>query len=125
MGSSARWLPAGALGVVWFPNPVTVVVVAATGVERGWTFLSNHGHVLVALGLDPDARMRDIAVRVGVTERAVQTIVHDLEEAGYVHRRRVGRRNTYTVSTRMRLRHPLEAQVRVGDLIGLVTETAR
>lgn len=86
----------------------------------GWTFLSNHGHVLVSLAADPDTRMRDVAVQVGITERAVQMIVGDLEEAGYVVRERVGRRNRYTVVTQGRFRHPLEQHVRVGDFLALV-----
>ncbi len=91
----------------------------------GWTFLSNHGHVLVGLAADPDARMRDIAARVGITERAVQTIVRDLEQAGYVVRRKVGRRNSYTVAGQARFRHPLEEHVRVGDFLALVNARAR
>ncbi|WP_345771306.1 MarR family transcriptional regulator [Geodermatophilus normandii] len=87
----------------------------------GWTFLSNHGHVLVSLAADPEARVRDIADRVGITDRAVQSIVADLEAAGYVERRRVGRRNRYTVATHGRFRHPLEEHVRVGDFLALVT----
>ncbi len=87
----------------------------------GWTFLSNHGHVLVGLAADPDARMRDIAARVGITERAVQAIVRDLEQAGYVVRRRIGRRNSYTIAGEARFRHSLEQHVRVGDFLALVS----
>jgi DNA-binding MarR family transcriptional regulator len=90
----------------------------------GWTFLSNHGHVLVSLAADPGARVRDIAERVGITDRAVQLIVADLEAAGYVERRRVGRRNHYTVATHGRFRHPLEQHVRVGDFLALVAGSA-
>ena len=85
-----------------------------------WTFLSNHGHVLVCLALDPQARLRDIAARVGITERAVQTIVRSLEEAGYIHKERVGRRNTYAVVGERPFRHPLESGVAVGDFLRLV-----
>jgi predicted ArsR family transcriptional regulator len=88
----------------------------------GWTFLSNHGHVLVSLAVDPDARVRDIADRVGITDRAVQMIVADLEAAGYVERHRVGRRNRYTVVPGGHLRHPLEQHVRVADLLALVAD---
>ncbi len=91
----------------------------------GWTFLSNHGHVLVGLASDPDARMRDIAERVGITERAVQMIVADLEEAGYVVRERIGRRNRYTVVLQGRFRHPLEEHVRVGDFLALAVRAPR
>lgn len=84
-----------------------------------WTFLSNHGHVLVCLGRDPDVRIRDVADQVGITERAVQQIIADLEEAGYVVRTRTGRRNRYRVRRAGRFRHPLEQQVRVGEFLDL------
>ena len=93
--------------------------LAAVSPAREWTFLSNHGHVLLALAQDRQARMRDVAERVGITERAVQLIVRDLEEAGYVTRRRVGRRNTYTLAQQKRFSHPLARHVHVGDLIRL------
>lgn len=88
---------------------------------EGWTFLSNHGHVLVCLSLDPDARLRDVAERVGITERAVQLLVADLEAAGYVSKTKTGRRNRYRVRRDGRFRHPLERQVTVGDFLDLVT----
>jgi predicted transcriptional regulator len=87
---------------------------------RRWTFLSNHGHVLVCLARDPEVRLRDVAERVGITERAAQQIVRDLEQAGYVVKERVGRRNRYVVVRSGRLRHPLEHQVRIGELTDLV-----
>lgn len=85
-----------------------------------WTFLSNHGHVLVSLAADPDVRVQDIADQVGITRRAVQMIVADLEVAGYVQRQRVGRRNRYTVVPGRRFRHPLEEHVPVGAFLDLV-----
>ncbi len=85
-----------------------------------WTFLSNYGHVVVALARDPDARIRDIADGVGITERAVQKILHELVEQGYVVAHRRGRRNSYEVVRDTHLRHPLEAQVRIGELTDLV-----
>lgn len=88
--------------------------------ERTWTFLSNHAHVLVCLTDDPNARQRDIAERVGITERAVSGILADLEEAGYVRREKVGRRNRYHVVRRGRLRHPLEARHTIGALLDAV-----
>ncbi len=89
-----------------------------------WTFLTNHAHVLLVVRRDPHARLRDIADAVGITERAVQTIVGDLEGAGYVVRERVGRRNRYTVVQDGHFRHPLEEQVRVGDFLALVQDGA-
>ncbi|TIC80451.1 MarR family transcriptional regulator [Nocardioides sp. GY 10113] len=85
-----------------------------------WTFLSNHGHVLVSLARDPDVRMRDVAEMVGITERAVQQIVRDLVDQGYVHRERVGRRNRYDVVRAAHLRHALEASVELGDFLDLL-----
>lgn len=82
-----------------------------------WTFLTNHARVLIALAQDPDARLRDVAERIGITERAVQLIVADLETAGYLTRTRVGRRNRYTIDLTVALRHPTEADHPVGDLL--------
>lgn len=91
-----------------------------TSAGRHWTFLSNHGHVLVCLALDPNVRLRDVASRVGITERAVQKIVGDLEEAGVLVRQRSGRRNSYHLNANAPLRHALEAHRTVGALLGLV-----
>ena len=85
-----------------------------------WTFLSNHGHVLVALGRDPEARMRDVAEAVGITERAVQQIVRDLVEQGCLVKTKVGRRNRYAVVRAARFRHPLESRLSVGAFLDLV-----
>lgn len=87
----------------------------------GWTFLTNHAHVLVALARDPDVRLRDVAVLVGVTERSVQSIVADLEAAGYVRRVRVGRRNRYEIDPTGPLRHPAERHHAVGELLDVFT----
>ncbi len=86
---------------------------------REWTFLSNHGHVLLAVGQDPTARVRDLADRVGITERSAQQILNDLVEDGYVHRTRIGRRNTYEISSGKPFRHPLEADQSVDGLLAL------
>lgn len=86
----------------------------------GWTFLSHHGHVLLCIARNPDVRLREIAAAVGITERAVQTIVNDLVTEGYVVRTRIGRRNHYDVVLDAGLRHPLQQEVEVGDLVALV-----
>ena len=86
-----------------------------------WTFLTNHSHVLLCIAADPDIRGRDIAERVGITERSAQSIVADLVEAGYVTRRKVGRRNTYEVHPEGQLRHPVERGHEVAELLPLVT----
>ena len=83
---------------------------------RGWTFLTNHAHVLLVVRRDPQARLRDIAEAVGITERAVQLILGDLEQAGYVRRTRVGRRNEYRVLGGP-LRHPLDQGRAVDDVL--------
>ncbi len=85
-----------------------------------WTFLTNHAHVLLCLAQDPEIRLRDVASRVGITERAVQRIVTELESAGYITRQRNGRRNIYTVHAQLPLRHPLYRAGRVHDLLALV-----
>lgn len=82
-----------------------------------WTFLTNHAHVLIHLASAPDSRIRDIAVAVGITERSVQGILHDLEEAGYVATTKVGRRNAYSIEADLRFRHPAEADHRIGELL--------
>ncbi|KAB1948413.1 winged helix-turn-helix transcriptional regulator [Micromonospora sp. ALFpr18c] len=97
-------------------------VTGDTGGGRNWTFLTNHGHVLLAIARDPTARLRDVAAEVGVTERAAQAIVADLEAEGYLRRTRVGRRNEYTLNPSGRFRHPAEADRQVGDLLALFTE---
>ena len=83
----------------------------------GWTFFTNHAHVLFCLALDPDLRIRDIADKVGITERATQRIIHELEESGYLRIKREGRRNHYRLVTNKRLRHPIESERSVKDLI--------
>jgi DNA-binding transcriptional ArsR family regulator len=85
-----------------------------------WTFLTNHSHVLICLAGQPDLRLREVAARVGITERAVQRIVADLEEAGVLTRSREGRRNQYHVTTSSPLRHPVEAHCTVSDLLDMV-----
>ena len=74
-----------------------------------WTFLSNHGHVLLCLASRPGVRVRDVAQRVGITERAVLRILAELEEAGYVARERAGRRTHYLVRLERPMRHTAES----------------
>lgn len=84
-----------------------------------WTFLTHHAHVLICIAVDPAARVRDLAYRVGITERAVQHIVADLIEAGYLKRFRSGRRNHYEVNPDLPLRHPLHKHLRISTLLDL------
>jgi predicted ArsR family transcriptional regulator len=90
------------------------------GESGGWTFLSNHSHVLLSIAVEPEIRLRDVAKRVGITERAVQRIVSDLEEGGYLTRERTGRRNSYRVHADRPLRHPIESHRHVDALLALV-----
>lgn len=90
-----------------------------------WTFLTNHARVLLLLAEDPELRMRDIAARAGITERAVQRIVADLEAAGYLAHERVGRRNRYVVRRERPLRHPLQAGHAVADLLDALASAER
>jgi DNA-binding IclR family transcriptional regulator len=87
---------------------------------REWAFLSAHGHVLLAIARNPDVRLRDIAGEVGVTERTVATVLGDLVEAGYVTRRREGRRNHYDVQPDLPLRHLQQAGIDVSRLLQLL-----
>ncbi len=86
-----------------------------------WTFLTNHGHVLLAVAADPDARVADIAARVGVTQRAALSILRDLEEGGYLTRSRRGRRTHYDVRPHQHFRHPSTAAHEVDELIAIFT----
>lgn len=85
-----------------------------------WTFLTNHAHVLLYLVRNPEARIRDVAAAVGITERAVQRIIAEMAAAGYLERHRRGRRNAYRIHTGMPLRHPVEQHRSVRDLIALI-----
>ncbi|MFT4658147.1 MAG: DNA-binding Lrp family transcriptional regulator [Candidatus Aldehydirespiratoraceae bacterium] len=87
-----------------------------------WTFLTNHAHVLIAISREPELRQRDIAHVVGITPGAVVRILHDLEENGYVAAERIGRRNRYSVNASITLRHPLEANHSVGELINSLAD---
>jgi hypothetical protein len=88
---------------------------------QGWTFLTNHAHVLLCVASDPGIRHRDLALRVGITERAAQRIVADLIEAGYLERARLGRRNSYKLHPELPLRHPLERDHIIGEVLNLLT----
>ncbi len=89
-----------------------------------WTFLTNHSHVLVLLHSDPDVVLRKVALEVGITERAVQRIIQDLELGGFIERERIGRRNRYRVLVDQPLRHPIESHRNIGDLLALISTDA-
>lgn len=88
-----------------------------TGPIASWSFLSNHAHVLACVADDPDVRLRDVAGRVGITERTALRIVTDLEEANILERVKEGRRNRYLINSKAHLRHPIESHCTVGELL--------
>lgn len=82
-----------------------------------WTFFTNHAHVLFCISEDPDATLREVAMRVGITERATQRIVAELEESGYLKHERRGRRNHYELNADTPLRHEIESHASIGAII--------
>jgi DNA-binding MarR family transcriptional regulator len=88
--------------------------------EKQWRFVTNHTQVLLCIARDPDVRLRDVADMVGITERAVQRIVADLAEAGFLQRERVGRRSRYVINRNVEMRHPAQAGHDVGELLSLL-----
>jgi len=88
--------------------------------DGSWTLLTGHGHVLVEIARNPDARLRDLSATAGLTERTVQAIVTDLETAGYITRTRTGRRTQYTVNPDSLFRHPAQDGHRVGPFLALL-----
>jgi len=93
--------------------------VTADSVPKQWTFLDNHAHVLICLALYPDAVLREVAQWVGITERATQKIIKDLVDCQILQRHREGRCNRYRINFEHPLRHPLEKQHTVGDLMAM------
>ncbi|WP_108724603.1 helix-turn-helix transcriptional regulator [Streptosporangium minutum] len=87
-----------------------------------WTFLTHHARVLLEIARDPQARLRDIATRIGITERAVQGIVSDLHQEGYLSRDKIGRRNHYTLNLERSFRYPTEANLPIRLLIDIFTQ---
>ena len=95
-------------------------LMASPKPEPRWTFLTNHAHVLIVLSKNPVTVLREVALRVGITERAVQRIIADLERDGFIEREKVGRQNSYRLRFKQPLRHPIEAHRSIGDLIDLI-----
>jgi predicted ArsR family transcriptional regulator len=93
-----------------------------TNDSRKWTFLTNHARILILIAETSGIRLRDVADQVGITERAAQRIVAELEAAGYLTHERVGRRNQYHLRPDAHLRHPLEDDVEVGRLLDLFVD---
>jgi DNA-binding IclR family transcriptional regulator len=90
-----------------------------------WSFLTNHGRVLVCIAQDPGVRLRDIALVLGITERTAYGIVTDLAAAGYVVKDKNGRRNRYEVQTHLPMREAITRERTIGELLALLVGTAR
>ena len=89
--------------------------------RRTWTFLTNHARVLIIIASAPNIRLRDIAAQVGITERAAQRIVGDLEADGYLSHEKQGRRNRYSLHPDAHLRHPLENEIEIGQFVEFIS----
>lgn len=107
-------------------QPISIVFedreVPVSQIDPGWTFFSNHGHIYFLLATNEDIVVREIALRVGITERSVMGLLQDLEEAGYIKRQKVGRTNKYKIVPKKTLRHPLESNVLLKDLVTLIND---
>jgi predicted ArsR family transcriptional regulator len=90
-----------------------------------WTFLTNHAHVLVLLSQNPSVVLREVAVRVRITERAVQRIIADLETGGFIEREKFGRQNRYRIRANQPLRHPNQSHHTIGELLALFSKPKR
>lgn len=89
-------------------------------IETNWTFFSNHGHVYFLIAMNENIIVRKMAMSVGITERATLSIIQDLEKAGYIKREKIGRSNRYQIVHKKTLRHPLESNVQLKDLVDLI-----
>ena len=119
-GADLSWPRRGVQGTTVLRMTNHNSVVPPEAETARWTFLTNHAHVLLAIARDRHVRLRDVALKVGITERAAQKIVADLVTAGYLTRARVGRRNSYTVVTGRHFRHPLNAGHDLDKLLDLL-----
>ena len=91
--------------------------------SKPWRFVTNHTQVLLCIARDDAVRLRDVAEKVGITERAAQRIVADLVEAGFVQRKKIGRRNHYSIDRRAKMRHPAQVNQEIGELLDLLDST--
>ncbi|MBP2217342.1 winged helix-turn-helix domain-containing protein [Arthrobacter sp. CAN_C5] len=97
--------------------------MVATFHRPPWTFLTNHGHVLITVASNPDMLVQDIAETVGITPRGTLHILADLEESGYLNRTKSGRRTHYTVKRHQHFRHPSIAHQEIDALLNLLAPT--
>ena len=96
-----------------------------SGPDTEWTFFSNYAHVLVCLAENPHARLREVADRVGITERSAMRLITQLDEAGILRRVKRGRRNSYRINTSEHLRHPLESHCTIAQMLGMILTPAK
>jgi DNA-binding IclR family transcriptional regulator len=92
--------------------------------KPSWSFLTNHAQVLLSIARDPGIRLREIGETVGITERAAHRIVGELADAGYISRKREGRRNHYTIQSHLPLPDSLARQQKIGDLLAILADDA-
>ena len=93
--------------------------------KPGWTFLTNHAHVLICIAQQPDVRLSEVAQLVGIRERTVHRIVHELCDDGYLTVKKDGRKNVYTINLDRPLRHPLEAEHNIQEIVAPLLDTPR
>lgn len=93
--------------------------------DTHWTFFSNYAHVLVCLAEFPEATLREVAERVGITERSAMRVITNLDDAGILSRVKRGRRNSYAIDTSAHLRHPIEEHCTVGELLATILSPAK
>jgi predicted transcriptional regulator len=91
-----------------------------TDSSKSWTVFTNHAHVMILLSQDPKMVLREVALKIGITERAVQKIVADLQESGFIIKEKRGRSNHYKLIFDKPLRHPIEAHKKVKEVIQLI-----
>jgi predicted ArsR family transcriptional regulator len=95
-------------------------IMASSSTTPSWTFLTNHTHILVVLHREPEMRIRDMADEVGITQRAVQRILAELQAEGVISISKEGRRNRYFIHHEKRLRHALESRHTIGELLEIL-----
>jgi len=88
--------------------------------SANWNFLTNHGHILFLLAIEPELTVREISLKVGITERAALRIISDLEQDNYIEISKQGRKNTYNVRTDKSLKHDLEKQCQIKDFVNVI-----
>ena len=105
----------------FLPPDFQAGIHSVAGPAHQWTFFSNYAHVLVCLAEDPHARLRDVAEKVGITERTAFRLIGELQEAGIIERVKEGRRNHYMINSDAHLKHSIEKHYTVGELLETLT----